>query len=93
MTGIDLKGNGAGMLIRSLESDALGKSEAIESTCIVVAGDFCPIKRTEKAILSGKAAGMVESIAPILESSDISILILRRHLRSPKQPSKKQVRI
>jgi hypothetical protein len=38
MTGIDLRGNSAGVNICGLESEALNRGEAIESACIVEIG-------------------------------------------------------
>ncbi len=56
---------------------------------ILLAGDFCPINRTEKAVLAGRTEEMVSSIASILATSDIAILNLEAPLTLADTPIRK----
>ena len=78
-----------GMKIRSGKIGLLDEDRSVEPTSILLAGDFCPINRTEEAVLAGKTMEMVESIVPILESSDISILNLEAPLTLSETAIKK----
>ena len=77
------------MNIRDRENDDLIEAQAVGRTCIVVAGDFCPIKRTAKAILTGRAAEMVASIDRILKEADLSIVNLEAPLTTTESGIRK----
>lgn len=57
-----------------------------ESISVLLAGDFCPIKRTGEAVLAGGAGQMVKSMAPMLAEADLSIVNLEAPLTRTESP-------
>jgi poly-gamma-glutamate synthesis protein (capsule biosynthesis protein) len=77
------------MKIREGRIALLDEDRLVEPTRILLAGDFCPINRTGQAILAGRTTEMVESIGPILEVSDLSIVNLEAPLTSAERGIRK----
>ena len=46
------------------------------TTSVLIAGDFCPIGRTSKAIIEGSTNEMVADINQYIDSADISVVNL-----------------
>ncbi|MBN1624205.1 MAG: CapA family protein, partial [Clostridia bacterium] len=53
---------------------------------VLIAGDFCPINRTEKAILGGNSREMIKGIRPYIEEADVSVINLEAPLTDKGQP-------
>ncbi len=75
------------MDIKNGRIDLSGKEETSHQISLLLAGDFCSISRTERAILAGKTMEMVQSIYPLLQNSDISIV----NLEAPLTISEKSI--
>ncbi len=57
-----------------------------KKTGILIAGDFCPINRTEEAILEGRSEQMIGDIKHHIEAADISVINLEAPLTDRGEP-------
>lgn len=56
---------------------------------VLLAGDFCPIRRTEEAVLAGRSTDMVASMASLLREADLSMVNLEAPLTRTETPIRK----
>lgn len=56
---------------------------------ILIAGDFCPIKRTGQAIIDGKSKEIIQDIKKHIDAADISVINLETPLSLAGNPIEK----
>lgn len=56
---------------------------------LLIAGDFCPINRTGKAIIEGKSKEMIADVKKYIDASDISVINLETPLSLKGHPIEK----